>query len=58
VPGRARGSDRNLGLRLNADVRNSDFVEGARISVGGRSEELTGDGGGGRGQCEARRVVV
>jgi hypothetical protein len=29
-------------LRLNADVQNLDSVEGARIPVGGRSEELAG----------------
>jgi hypothetical protein len=45
----AHAIGRNLGLRLNVDVRNSDFVEGARILVG--EEARSSPGGGGQRWC-------
>jgi hypothetical protein len=45
----AHAIGRNLGLRLNVDVRNSDFVEGAQIPVG--EEARSSPGGGGQRWC-------
>jgi hypothetical protein len=53
VRGGERATGRNLGLGLNADVQNSDSIEGARIPVGEEarnSPATVAEAGGGAGR--------